>query len=141
LYGHVDLARFLLVGHASGADAAAQDNQGRAQLHWASWCGHVGLSRFLLVKHSTNAAAKDKCRRTPLHEASSYGHVDLTRFLVEEHGANASDKFQKPNFVLSKIQHDGSRRDTTMMRTAPHYRETHRVCFESDSVARRRLST
>jgi ankyrin repeat protein len=83
--GHVEVAHILL-GH--GADATAQDKQGRTPLHGASYWGHVKLARILL-EHAADAKAEDKHGSTPLHMACGGGQAGVV-FLLLEHGADAT---------------------------------------------------
>ena len=73
----MEIVRFL-VKH--GADATAQNNDGRTPLHFASREGHVAIAKFL-VENGADVSAQSKDGHTPLYLALQKGHVEGTQFL------------------------------------------------------------
>ena len=96
--GRVQVVRVLL---EHGANAGAEDNEGRTPLHTAAAYGIVeGV--HVLLEYGANVGAEDNKGRTPLHDAVDYewiegpgsaedsasGKVEVVRVLLD-HGANA----------------------------------------------------
>jgi ankyrin repeat protein len=80
----------------------AEDDDGRAPLHWASEIGDKEAAKFLLSK-GADVNARDQYGTTPLHDAASKGHREMAELLISQ-GANVNAQDMNGWFPLHRVK-------------------------------------
>jgi ankyrin repeat protein len=86
LYGHLDVARYLI--DELGADVNHTTEDGATPLFLAASAGHMGVVLYLAKEHDVDVNQSDNDGRSPLYVAALNGHLDVVCCLVIELGAN-----------------------------------------------------
>jgi FOG: Ankyrin repeat len=89
--GDCDVGALLL---ENGADADAQDVNGRTPMHVAAQCGCTSYLE-LLITHGTDINIKDKLGVTALHQAERNGYTQCVELLLR----HAADSVPTPDYI------------------------------------------
>ena len=102
MYGHVDIARYLV--EENQCDPMSKSTSGHTSLSLACKYGHIDFVRYLVDEQLVDPTYAISETLTPLLLACSEGHLDVVKYLIEK-GCDHTQTFQVKDGYVANLLH------------------------------------